>query len=72
MRIPIYQIDAFTNEQFKGNPAAVCPLEALEPRSFLRTSLHPRKSQMRWRGKESFLININHKSKKFDIDIKNI
>jgi PhzF family phenazine biosynthesis protein len=28
MRIPIYQIDAFTDEQFKGNPAAVCPLEA--------------------------------------------
>lgn len=27
MRIPIYQIDAFTSEQFKGNPAAVCPLE---------------------------------------------
>jgi PhzF family phenazine biosynthesis protein len=26
MKIPIYQIDAFTNEQFKGNPAAVCPL----------------------------------------------
>lgn len=27
MRIPIYQIDAFTTEQFNGNPAAVCPLE---------------------------------------------
>ncbi|MFL0194158.1 PhzF family phenazine biosynthesis protein [Clostridium sp. WILCCON 0269] len=27
MRIPIYQVDAFTNEQFKGNPAAVCPLK---------------------------------------------
>jgi len=26
MRIPIYQVDAFTNKQFKGNPAAVCPL----------------------------------------------
>lgn len=26
MKLPIYQIDAFTNEQFKGNPAAVCPL----------------------------------------------
>ncbi|WP_409253827.1 PhzF family phenazine biosynthesis protein [Bacillus sp. SCS-153A] len=26
MRLPIYQIDAFTNQQFKGNPAAVCPL----------------------------------------------
>ncbi len=27
MKIPFYQIDAFTNEQFKGNPAGVCPLE---------------------------------------------
>ncbi|UTR09998.1 PhzF family phenazine biosynthesis protein [Evansella sp. LMS18] len=27
MKLPIYQIDAFTNEQFKGNYAAVCPLE---------------------------------------------
>lgn len=27
MKIPIYQIDAFTNVQFKGNPAAVCPLK---------------------------------------------
>lgn len=27
MRIPIYQIDAFAERQFEGNPAAVCPLE---------------------------------------------
>lgn len=27
MRIPIYQIDTFTNKVFAGNPAAVCPLE---------------------------------------------
>ena len=27
MNIPIYQVDAFTNALFKGNPAAVCPLE---------------------------------------------
>jgi len=27
MKIPIYQIDAFTNEVFRGNPAAVCPLD---------------------------------------------
>jgi PhzF family phenazine biosynthesis protein len=26
MRIPIYQVDAFTNELFSGNPAAVCLL----------------------------------------------
>jgi predicted PhzF superfamily epimerase YddE/YHI9 len=28
MRIPIYQIDAFAERRFEGNPAAVCPLEA--------------------------------------------
>lgn len=26
--IPIYQVDAFTNRAFGGNPAAVCPLDA--------------------------------------------
>jgi PhzF family phenazine biosynthesis protein len=31
MKIPIYQVDAFTNERFKGNPAAVCPLKAWLP-----------------------------------------
>ena len=27
MEIPLFQVDAFTGEQFRGNPAAVCPLE---------------------------------------------
>ena len=27
MEIPIYQVDAFTNRVFSGNPAAVCPLK---------------------------------------------
>lgn len=27
MPVPIYQVDAFTHERFKGNPAAVCVLE---------------------------------------------
>ncbi|NIM60039.1 MAG: PhzF family phenazine biosynthesis isomerase [Candidatus Aminicenantes bacterium] len=27
MNMPIYQVDAFTNKLFGGNPAAVCPLE---------------------------------------------
>jgi PhzF family phenazine biosynthesis protein len=27
MKIPVYQIDAFTGRVFSGNPAAVCPLE---------------------------------------------
>lgn len=28
MRLPIYQVDAFTDKVFGGNPAAVCPLES--------------------------------------------
>jgi PhzF family phenazine biosynthesis protein len=28
VRIPIYQVDAFTSTVFRGNPAAVCPLDA--------------------------------------------
>ena len=28
MKIPLYQVDAFTDRVFAGNPAAVCPLEA--------------------------------------------
>jgi PhzF family phenazine biosynthesis protein len=31
MKIPIYQVDAFTDKLFGGNPAAVCPLEAWLP-----------------------------------------
>lgn len=27
MKIAIFQLDAFTNQLFKGNPAAVCPLD---------------------------------------------
>jgi len=29
----VYQVDAFTKEKFKGNPAAVCPLESWIPDS---------------------------------------
>jgi PhzF family phenazine biosynthesis protein len=27
VRIPLYQVDAFTRQRFHGNPAAVCPLD---------------------------------------------
>ena len=27
MRLPLYQVDAFTSEVFYGNPAAVCLLD---------------------------------------------
>src|SRR3989338_9096409 len=28
MKLPLFQIDAFTDQLFGGNPAAVCPLQA--------------------------------------------
>ncbi|MBL8217430.1 MAG: PhzF family phenazine biosynthesis protein [Bryobacterales bacterium] len=31
MRIPLYQVDAFTSRRFHGNPAAICPLEQWLP-----------------------------------------
>lgn len=37
MRIPIYQVDAFTSSVFGGNPAAVCPLDAWLPDETLQS-----------------------------------
>lgn len=36
MRVPIYQIDAFADAVFQGNPAAVCPLPDWLPDATLR------------------------------------
>lgn len=36
MRIPIYQIDAFADRMFSGNPAAVCPLPEWPEASLLQ------------------------------------
>jgi len=36
MKIPIYQVDAFTDKLFGGNPAAVCPLEEWLPGAMMQ------------------------------------
>ena len=36
VHIPIYQVDAFTDSLFGGNPAAVCPLEAWLPETTMQ------------------------------------
>ncbi|MFN7651422.1 MAG: PhzF family phenazine biosynthesis protein [Acidobacteriota bacterium] len=36
MRLPLYQVDAFTSKLFSGNPAAICPLECWLPDSVLQ------------------------------------
>ena len=37
MEIPLYQIDAFTSQLFKGNPAAVCPLDKWLPAEIMQS-----------------------------------
>src|SRR5512139_1802903 len=36
MKLPIYQVDAFTDALFRGNPAAVCPLEEWLPDTLMQ------------------------------------
>jgi predicted PhzF superfamily epimerase YddE/YHI9 len=36
MKIPIFQVDAFSSKLFQGNPAAVCPLERWLPEDVLK------------------------------------
>lgn len=36
MRLPIYQVDAFSRRRFAGNPAAVCPLKKWLPDAVLQ------------------------------------
>ncbi len=36
MRIPFYQVDSFTNQLFRGNPAGVCPLQAWLPEKVMQ------------------------------------
>ncbi|MCA8961033.1 MAG: PhzF family phenazine biosynthesis protein, partial [Planctomycetes bacterium] len=37
MRLPIYQVDAFTRERFRGNPAAVCPVSDRVPDDLMQS-----------------------------------
>ena len=37
MKLPLYQVDAFTDKVFGGNPAAVCPLDAWLPDATLQS-----------------------------------
>jgi PhzF family phenazine biosynthesis protein len=36
MKLPIFQVDAFTAKVFGGNPAAVCPLEQWLPENVMQ------------------------------------
>src|ERR1700739_438505 len=36
MKVPLYQVDAFTDRLFSGNPAAVCPLSEWLPEATMQ------------------------------------
>jgi predicted PhzF superfamily epimerase YddE/YHI9 len=40
MGVPIYQVDAFTDVPFKGNPAGVCVLEHAAPDTWMQSVAH--------------------------------
>ncbi|MEP6846472.1 MAG: PhzF family phenazine biosynthesis protein [Panacibacter sp.] len=37
MKLPVYKVDAFTDQLFGGNPAAVCPLDAWLPDDIMQS-----------------------------------
>src|ERR1700694_1656494 len=37
MKMPLYQVDAFSSRPFTGNPAAICPLEKWLPDEVLQS-----------------------------------
>jgi PhzF family phenazine biosynthesis protein len=37
MKLPLYQIDAFANKPFEGNPAAICPLDDWLPDELMQS-----------------------------------
>ena len=41
MKLKMFQVDAFANHVFEGNPAAVCPLEAWLDDSLLQAIATP-------------------------------
>src|SRR4051812_18199101 len=60
--VPLYQVDAFTDRPFHGNPAAVCPLPAWLPDDVMQaiaaennlseTAFFVREGQGQGRGKD--------------------
>ena len=71
MQIPIYQIDAFSNEIFKGNPAAVCPLDSwLDDTTLQRIAQENNLSETAYFTKENDTIfNLRWFTPEYEIDL---
>ena len=70
MKLGIYQVDAFTKEVFKGNPAAVCPLdEWLDAELMQRIALENNLSETAFFVKKDDVYEIRWFTPTFEIDL---
>ena len=70
MKLEIYQVDAFTKEVFKGNPAAVCPLEEwLDAELMQKIALENNLSETAFFVKKDDVYEIRWFTPTFEIDL---
>ena len=70
MNLTIYQVDAFTNEVFKGNPAAVVPLESwLDAKLMQKIALENNLAETAFFVKNGDVYEIRWFTPTFEIDL---
>lgn len=70
MNLTIYQVDAFTKEVFKGNPAAICPLESwLETGLMQKIALENNLSETAFFVKKDGVYEIRWFTPTYEIDL---
>lgn len=70
MNIPIYQVDAFTDKLFGGNPAAVCPLEDwLDPAIMQQIAAENNLSETAFFTKKKKLFELRWFTPKIEVDL---
>lgn len=70
MKIPIYQVDAFTDQIFGGNPAAVCPLkEWIKPEIMQSIAMENNLSETAFFVKEGDVYALRWFTPKAEVDL---
>ncbi len=70
MKLDIYQVDAFTKEVFKGNPAAICPLnEWIDAELMQKIALENNLSETAFFVKKDDVYEIRWFTPTFEIDL---
>ena len=70
MKLPIYQVDAFTKKAFGGNPAAICPLdEWLDAELMQRIALENNLSETAFLVKKADVYELRWFTPTFEIDL---